>query len=103
MTEPKKLTLGDIAYWIDKAQHEKWCGRPDVPVQGYSGEGVAIREAAALIASQAARIRELEEGLQPMADVASDIPDDWPAGHQCVTSIDHFRRARSLLSRKGGE
>jgi hypothetical protein len=55
-------------------------------------------EAAALIASQAARIRELEEGLEAILDSAVLIAN----GKDEVVSRDALDRARSL-SRKGGE
>lgn len=79
-------------------------------------------EATALIASQAARIRELEEGLvwaEPamyaLTSYEKDRGEPLPADHQ-IGKIDdsrnsasfrlyvgHIRRMASLLSRKGGE
>lgn len=68
-------------------------------------------EAAALIASQAARIAELEGGLEPFAKaggvkLCGEWRDDERFGHTDVTfylTFGDLRRARSLLTRKGGE
>lgn len=60
--------------------------------------GDLLAKYAALIASQAARIRELEEGLEAILDSAVLIAN----GKDEVVSRDALDRARSL-SRKGGE
>jgi hypothetical protein len=49
----------------------------------------------------AAEIRRLREVLKPMAEVASDIPDDWSDDHQCVTACGHFRQAKQALDQVG--
>ena len=44
-------------------------------------------------------LREAAGMLKPMAEVASDIPDDWGHGHQCVTACGHFRDVRTAYAR----
>ena len=67
--------------------------------------------AAALLQAQAARIAELEAGLEPFARHIDEMrfdfdnkgnprPDDETVGWVYVTNGD-FRRARSLLSKEG--
>ena len=46
-----------LAAYLDQSQHDKWCKRKDVPVSGYSGEGILVREAAA-------KLREMAGALE---------------------------------------
>lgn len=41
--------LKGLASWLDSSQHSKWCGRKEVPIHGYSGEGKLVRAAIAAI------------------------------------------------------
>ena len=41
--------LEGLASWLDGSQHSKWCGRKEVPIHGYSGEGKLVRAAIAAI------------------------------------------------------
>jgi len=63
--------LEGLASWLDGSQHSKWCGRKEVPIHGYSGEGKLVRAAIAAI-------RALSS--PDHADAGKVEGDGWPTG-----------------------
>ena len=83
----------DIAGLVEMLRDERHCN--DWYLRHEAAD--ALDEALAALKASEEREAGLREALEPMAAVASDIPDYWDDTHQCVTACGHFRRAHSAL------
>ncbi|WP_210210547.1 hypothetical protein [Brucella anthropi] len=79
--------LEGLASWLDGSQHSKWCGRKEVPIHGYSGEGKLVRAAIAAIRALSSPVH---------ADAGKVEGDGWTVEYE-VYSGDEWQAASTDL------
>lgn len=84
---------------MDASQHSKWCGSKDVPINGFSGEGIIIREAADRLTALDAENAKLREALGQIED-HTEIDDN---GEEALSEPAHIARSALPTSPQGGE